>query len=119
MGSSGGGSLNPGEFLSGYSINWGKLGLAVVGGTILAYFEGVARVVLAFANLVLSIPRWFATYYGDIVELVIGFPALIIDRSWQAALPFVQDAGIAGFIVALAIVLATTYVMALVIDRVR
>lgn len=110
-------SLDPRVFLSGYSINWSYLGSVLIGGTILAYFEGIARVVLAFANLLLSVPRGLASFFSDVVELVVGFPAVIVDRGWQAAIPFVQDAGIAGFIVALGIVLATFYVVARVVDH--
>lgn len=121
QGTEAGVSLDPRVFLNpnGYTINWSYLGATVIGGTILAYFEGVARVVLAFANLLLSAPRGLASFFGDVIELVVGFPAVIVDRGWQAAIPFVQDAGIAGFVVAVAIVLATFYVVARVIDRAR
>lgn len=106
-------------FLDGYRIRWRRLGLTVIGASILAYFEGVVRVILAVFEFLLAFPRGFASFAAAVIGVVIGLPGVILDRGFAAAVPFVLDAGVAGFVVAISIVLATIYVFRTVVSRVR
>jgi len=49
---------------------------------------------------------------------VAGLPAVLVERGFAASVPVVLDAGPAGYMVAIAIVLVTLYVAEVVISRV-
>jgi len=101
------------------TIDWRKLGLTLVGGGILAYFQGVAATLLSLADIPIGLLAGFADWLGRLVTLLVGYNSRKLWASWRAAGEFVADAGIAGFLVALAIVLTTLYIVAEVVSRVR
>lgn len=106
------------RFLDGYTIRWDRVGLAVVGAGIYAYLQGAAAVLLSLADLPIALLSGLANFLGTLVETAVALPAVIITRGWQAAAQVVLDAGIAGFLVAISIVLVTLYVVALVVNEV-
>jgi hypothetical protein len=97
------------DFVSGANINYRALFQAIGGGAILAYFSGLADVILSLADIPIRILGVIADFLGAVVSVVVGLPAVIIADGFQAAIPFISDAGIAGFAVGLSIALATFY----------
>ena len=99
-------------------IRWRRLGEVSVGATIGAVLSGVASTVLALADVPIALLGGLTSFYGDLIEVVVGTPAVIVERGWLATVPYVLDAGPAGFLLAVVVSLATFYVIARVVDRV-
>lgn len=97
------------QFIDGHRIRWAKVGIAVVGATILAYFEGIVRVLLAFFDQPIRLLGGLASFAGAVVSVVVGTPTVIVEQGWAAAIPFIVDAGLAGFVAALGVVLVAFY----------
>lgn len=104
---------------NGVSIRWGRLLTLIVGTSILAYFRGTISAFLSLVDVPLALLSGFTEFLGTAVEVVYGLPAVVINRGFAAAVPYVTDAGLAGYVVALVIVLATLYPVAWVMSRVR
>jgi len=107
------------DYVSGASIQWGRLGLSLVGATILAYFRGIVEAFLSLADIPIALLSGLADFAGELVTLVAGFPAVIVRGSWRGAIEYVTSAGIAGYVLAIAVVLLSTYFVAEVVSRVR
>lgn len=111
---------SPSDLLDGSGrIRWGRLGEVSAGAAIGAVLSGVASVVLAFADVPIALLGGLSSFYGDLISVVAGTPAVIIERGWLATVPYVLDAGPAGFLLAVVVSLATFYIIARVVDRVR
>jgi hypothetical protein len=113
------GLLEPERYVNGPRIQWSVLLTTVFGAGVLAYFEGLVRVFFSIVDIPLALLGGLADFGGQVVDVVAGIPAAIIERGWAAAIPFVIDAGLAGFVVAVAVVLATFYSIEWVVSRVR
>lgn len=96
----------------GTRLNIGRVTEVGVSTVFGAIFTGVASVVLGLADIPLALLGGFADFIGRLVSVLTGLPALVVRGSWNEAIAFVMDAGIAGYVVAIAIVLASTYVIA-------
>lgn len=103
----------------GVSIRWGYLGATLFGAGLLAWFEGAVATILATGGVLLTPGQWFASFAGAYIEALIGSYTLFIREGWAGAIPFVTSAGIAGYAVAITIVLLTVLPFAWVIARVR
>ena len=73
---------------------------------------------LATVDLPLGLLSGLADFTGELVAVGVGFPVVFVQSGWTGAASFVADAGLAGFVVAVAIVLATLYPLSVVVDRV-
>jgi hypothetical protein len=108
-----------GDFIDGMSIRWQALLGSIVGASVLAYFQGVVSTILGLFDIPIALLSGLANFGGRVVTVVAGLPAVIVERGFAAAVPFVVDAGPAGFAAALGIVLVTLYIVEGVINRVR
>lgn len=108
------------DFLGGdgVSIQWRQLAVTLFGAGLLAYFEGAIRTFLSLADIPIGLLAGTLDFLGAYVSLSLGFPAVLINAGWAGAIPYVLEAGIAGYLVAITIVLLTMYVVAQVVDRV-
>ena len=113
--------VQPRDFLSDnrQRIYWGSLWSTLLGATILAYFRGIINVLLSLVDIPIAFLGFVATYLGVFAEVVYGALPTIVRASFTGAIPFVRGAGLFGFVVAIVIVLATTYSIAEVVSRVR
>lgn len=103
----------------GISIRWGRLLTVIFGAGILAAFRGWISAFLSLVDIPIALLSGFADFLGVMAAVVYGLPAVVIDQGFAATVPYVVDAGLAGYLVALAIVLATLYPIAWVVSRVR
>jgi hypothetical protein len=103
----------------GIRIDFARVAEVGVGTVISAVFTGWVSVVLGLADLPLALLGGLTDFGGRVIAVVAGLPAVIIERGFAAAVPFVVEAGIAGFLVAVAIVLGTLYSVEWVVSRVR
>lgn len=97
------------DFVNGTSINWGRLGLTVIGGSFLAAFRGATGLLLALVDFPIVVARGFARWYGQLVESLLGPLAGTITAAWVQALGIIQSSGPVGFILALGVALASFY----------
>lgn len=104
---------------NGISIRWRRLATVLFGAGILAWFQGLISAFLSLVDIPLSLASGYAHFLGTMYSVVYGLPAVIINRGFAEAIPFVADAGPAGYLVALGIALATLFPIAWVISRVR
>lgn len=102
----------------GISIRWGAVWSTILGASILAYFRGAVNAFLSLADIPIALLSFLANYYGQQVELVFGLLPTVVRTSFAGAIPFVSGAGLFGYVVAILIVLATTYSIAEVVSRV-
>lgn len=110
-----------GQFLAdgGTRIRWGRVTEVGFGTVIGAMFSGIAALVLNLADVPLALIDGFGEFVGSVIAVVLGFPAVLVERGFAEAAAFVVEAGIAGYLVAVGIALATLYVIAGVLDRVE
>lgn len=115
----GGGSLDLDRFktASGTGIRWGRVTFVGVASVLLAWFSGWVEVVLALFDIPISLLDGFAEFLGQVVQIIAGTPAVLVEGSWQEAAGIVRDAGPAAFVVAIAIVAATLYVFVWGVSR--
>lgn len=107
------------EFIDGVRINWRRLSATIVFAGIFAWFEGVVAVILSLADLPIALISGLTNFYGELAGVVLGFPSVLVNQGFAATVPYVVDAGPAGFLFALVVVLATFYPIAWVISNVR
>ncbi|QIO23088.1 hypothetical protein [Haloarcula sp. JP-L23] len=104
---------------NGVSIRWGRLLTVIFGAGVFAYFQGTISAFLSLVNVPLELLSGLTEFAATAVGVVYDLPAVVINRGFAAAVPYVADAGLAGYVVALTIVLATLYPIAWVVSRVR
>ncbi|WP_424001190.1 hypothetical protein ACOZ4I_15700 [Haloarcula salina] len=104
---------------NGLSVRWGRLLSLIFGAGLFAYFQGAITAFLSLVNVPLGLLSGLASFLGTAASLVYGLPAVIIDRGFVAAIPYVTDAGLAGYVVAVGITLSALYPIAWVVNRVR
>jgi hypothetical protein len=104
--------------LTDSGIQWGNLLRMVFGGAVLAYFSGIVSVILGIFDIPIALLSGLASFGGEVVAVLAGLPVVIVESGFAAAVPFVVDSGPAGFVVAVAIVLVTLFVVAEVVSRV-
>jgi len=107
------------DFVDGVTIRWRRLAAAIVGASVLAYFEGIVATLLSLADIPISVLARLASFFGDLITVALSVPTSRISFGWAQAAPFVREAGILGFIVALLLVLLMLYIVAEVVSRVR
>jgi hypothetical protein len=108
------------QFLTdgGTRIRFGRVAEVGVGTVFGALFTGVASVVLGLADVPIALLGGLSGFLGDVIGVIAGLPAVVIASGFEAAVPFVLEAGIAGYVVAVGIVLVTLYAGEVVISRV-
>ena len=108
------------QFLTdgGTRIRWSRVSEVGVGGVLGAIFTGVASVILGIADVPIALLGGLSSFAGELLAIVAGLPAVIVSSGFRGAVPFVLEAGIAGYVVAIAIVLVTLYIVEEVISRV-
>lgn len=99
-------------------IRFGRLAEVGVGTVFGAVLSGIASVLLAVFDVPIALLNGLASFLGEVVGVLAGLPSVIIRGGFVAAVPFVVEAGAAGFLAALAVVLPTLYVVAEVVSRV-
>ena len=99
------------------TLLWGSILGTAVGSVVLAIFEGWITTILALLRVPVTWLQGLGDFFGAATRLIYGVPAAIISGSWDQVLPLVESAGILGFVVALAIVLTTLYIVAEVVSR--
>ncbi|MBO4248377.1 hypothetical protein IL252_11185 [Halomicrobium sp. IBSBa] len=102
----------------GYRLDFGRIAEVGVGTVASAVFTGVVSVILGLADLPISLLSGLADFLGRFVDVRILAPE-VVQAAFASAGDFVRQSGPAGYIVALGIVLVTTYVIAEVVSRVR
>ncbi|WP_135304114.1 hypothetical protein [Haloarcula amylovorans] len=107
------------DFVDGTSIQWRRLGTVLFGAGIGAYFWGTISAFLALVDIPLSFMSGLTNFVGAFYGVLTGLPAVIIRSGFAAAVPYITSAGIAGFLLALLIALATLFISAWVVNRVR
>jgi hypothetical protein len=103
----------------GVRIQFGSVAEVGVGAVIGAIFSGVASLVFGLFDIPIALASGFADFLGQLVGVLVGLPSVLIDVGFAAAIPFVLDAGPAGYVVAIGITLVTLYVLSWVVNRVR
>jgi len=106
------------DFIDGVRINWRRLSFTIVGAGILGVFRGVVTFGLSLADLPLALISGLTNFYSELAEIVLGFPSVLVSQGFMGAIPYVLDAGIAGYLFGLAIALATLYPIAWVVSNV-
>ena len=109
------------QFLTngGTRIDFGRVAEVGVGTVFGAVFTGIVSVLLGLVDIPLALLGGLTNFLATVVEIVAGLPAVIVERGWTAAIPFVLDAGPAGYVAGLSIALMTFYVIAQVVSRVH
>lgn len=90
-----------------------------VGAVVAAIFSGIASVILGIGDFVVELLDGLSSFGGTVVGIVAGLPAVTVERGFLGAATYVLDAGPGGFVLAIGIVLLTTYTVAEVVSRVR
>ncbi|WP_254271097.1 hypothetical protein [Haloarcula marina] len=103
----------------GVSIKWRELGIVLFGAGIFAYVRGFVTAFLSLVDIPIGLLSGYTDFLAQAVGIVYGLPSVIIEQGFAEALPFVLDAGFAGYFVALGIVLVTLFPIAWVVSRVR
>lgn len=106
------------DFVDGTRVRWRFLAGTLIGGTALAYWNGLISVVLAVTDTFTGLLSGLSSFLAEEVGLVYGLPARIVTASWLEAREFVESAGPLGFVVAIALVLLVLFVVAEVVSRV-
>lgn len=103
----------------GVRIRFGRVAEVGVGAVIGAVFSGVASLVFALFDIPIALLSGVTDFLGSLVDVLVGLPTVLVQSGFAAAVPFVLDAGPAGYVVALGIVLLTLYVLSWVVSRGR
>jgi len=103
----------------GVRIRFSRVAEVGVGAVFGAILTGMASVVLALFDIPIALLGGLADFLGAVVNILAGLPAVIVEQGFTAAVPFVLDAGPAGFVAALAVVLPGFYLSSWVVSRVR
>jgi hypothetical protein len=108
------------QFLTngGTRIDFGRVAEVGVGTVFGAVFTGIVSVLLGLVDIPLALLGGLTDFLGRVVGIVAGLPAVIIERGFLAAVPFVLDAGIAGYALAVGVVLLTLFSLEWVVSRV-
>lgn len=109
------------QFLTGDGtrIDFARVGEVSVGAVFGAIFTGWVGVILGLADVPIGLLGGLAEFLGDAVVIVAGLPSVLVERGFAGAVPFVLDAGPAGYVVAIGIVLVTLFTVEVVVSRVR
>ncbi|ELZ23497.1 hypothetical protein C475_14528 [Halosimplex carlsbadense 2-9-1] len=107
--------VEPGDYVDGVTIRWGRVASTLFGATILAYFQGAAAAFLSLADIPLGLLGGLGEFLGSLVAVVTGIWPALIRGGWAGAAGFVLEAGVAGYAVAIGLVLVTFYVATVVI----
>ena len=102
----------------GTRIRFGRVAEVGVGAVFGALFTGVASVILGLADVPLALLSGLTGFLGDVIGVTAGLPAVIVSSGFRGAVPYVLEAGIAGYLVAIVIVLATLFTAEWVVSRV-
>lgn len=110
--------VRPREYLGsdGVSIKWNAVGATLFGAGVLAWFEGLAAVILTIVDVPIALAISTANSLADYIE--VAFNPVYFSEAVAATLPFVESAGIAGYVVAIVIVLLIFAPIAWVVSRV-
>ncbi|WP_436931677.1 hypothetical protein [Halosimplex halobium] len=108
--------VDPSEYVDGVRIRWRRVATTLLGATLLAYFQGAVATLLSAVNIPLRLLGGLGEFLGQLVALVAGFPAVVIRSGWAGAAEFVLEAGIAGYVFAIGLVLLTLYLATRVIQ---
>jgi hypothetical protein len=103
----------------GIRIRWARLAEVGLGTVVGAVFTGTVSVVLGLFDIPIALAGGFGNFLGELVGVLVGLPSVLVDRGFAAAIPFVLDAGPAGYVVALGISLTTLYIVSWVVSRGR
>lgn len=98
-------------------LDFGRIAEVAVGTIQGAIGVGVASVVLGIADIPIALLGGLANFGGDFVAVLAGLPAVLATASWQQTLAFINAAGVAGYVAAVAIVLVTLYIINLGVRR--
>jgi hypothetical protein len=102
---------------NGGDIRVGLLATTIVGGALVALFEGAAAFVLEIGALLQLVPSGLAGFATDLLGVVFGLLDRAARGAFLEAVTFTADAGLAGFVVGVGIVLTAGYGFAWVINR--
>jgi hypothetical protein len=102
---------------NGGDIRVGLLATTIFGGAIAALLEGLTAFTLELGALFTLAPRGLAGFGSDLLTVVFGLLQLAARGAFLEAVPFVANAGIAGFVVGVGIVAVAGYAFAWVINR--
>jgi len=111
--------VQPSDFIDDVRINWRRLASVIVGAGVLAYFEALVDQLLSLADLPIALLSGLVEFNSDLLGLMLGFPATLVNQAFAGAVPYVTNAGIGGYLVAIGIVLLTTIALAWVVSNVR
>jgi hypothetical protein len=100
-------------------LDFGRIAEVGIGTVIGAFFSGATALILALFDIPINLLAGLAGFGGEVVNIVVGIPAVLVDRGFVASVPFVLEAGPAGFVAALAVVLPPLFVLSWVVSRVR
>lgn len=109
--------VDPSRFTDGGSVRWGALAGAVVGGAILAVYDGIIRVILAFRDFQLKPLEGIATFLASVVTVIVSGGGAVITGSFSEATEIATGAGPLAFAVSVLVVLSTLYVVAQGVSR--
>lgn len=104
---------------NGGRVRWRLLGVTIVGGALFAFIEGVIAFLLALADIPVRLLGWLGSFLAALIDVVVGVYPLLVSGAFEESLAFVEGAGFAGYFVALAIGLATLFILSWVVSRVR
>lgn len=99
----------------GFDIRVGALLGTVFGGVVLAFFEGLIALPLGAAKAVSLLFDTISSGMAELIRKVVG-PSGAFEVAWAAANAQVIASGVLGFVLAIAVVLATMYIVALGVD---
>lgn len=113
MDGGGGRAVTPEMFVSeDGSVSWNDLGSTIISVFILVFWYGPINLALAAGDAFTRVVGGTADYFAEFVRATIGAPGVHIAAAWGGAEEFVTDAGLLGYVVSLAIVLLTAYIVA-------
>lgn len=110
----GGGGIDWRQFFQsedGVFLDFGRIAEVGIGTIFGAFFTGATSLVLGVVDIPIALLGGFGDFLAVLVDVLVGVPTLILRGAWADTVPFILDAGIAGFVVALGIVLLTLYIL--------
>jgi len=99
------------DYVDGTQIDWRGLSVAIFGGIVIGFTEGITRFVLAVRDYVETGYRGISGFLSDLVTLVYGAPESLISGAWSGAREIVVGSGPLGFLISLVLVLTTLYLV--------
>jgi hypothetical protein len=102
--------VEPGDYVDGVTIRWGRVASTLFGATIFAYFQGTVATFLSLVDIPLGLVGGLGEFLGQFVAVVLGLWPALIRGGWAGAAGFAASAGIAGYAVAIGLVLVAFYI---------